>query len=135
MSLYGQTTNRQWRVFTIDFRAVFERECRDSDYILWMPWDLVGLHSVCVCVCVCACVSMHAFVCVCVHCLMLYIYTPMNLECRSVQSCAFSFYCQLVSLVDGGQGYISLSLCIPKNSSLTVSSVLKSMAECIETPF
>ncbi|CAI7997763.1 VPS10 domain-containing receptor SorCS2 [Geodia barretti] len=40
MSLYGQTTNRQWRVFTIDFRAVFERECRDSDYILWMPWDL-----------------------------------------------------------------------------------------------
>ena len=51
MSLYGQTTNRQWRVFTIDFRAVFERECRDSDYILWMPWDLVGLHSVCACVC------------------------------------------------------------------------------------
>jgi hypothetical protein len=40
MSLYGQTTRGQWRVFTIDFRAVFERECRDSDYIQWMPWDL-----------------------------------------------------------------------------------------------
>ena len=46
MSLYGvsQQQNR-WRVFTVNFTAIFDRVCVDGDYVQWMPWDVV-----CVCV-------------------------------------------------------------------------------------
>ena len=41
VSLYG-TSSGQWRVFTIEFESIFDRDCTDSDYVDWMPWDLVS---------------------------------------------------------------------------------------------
>ena len=43
-SLYGirQSQPVFWEIVTVNFTAIFDRECTDADYYDWMPWDEVG---------------------------------------------------------------------------------------------
>lgn len=42
MSLYGLTPDQVLVAITIDFAAVFGRECVNDDYYNWRPWDSVS---------------------------------------------------------------------------------------------
>ena len=45
MSLYGTANpGGPWIVFTLDFASIFLRKCTNSDYIQWMPWDMVCVY-------------------------------------------------------------------------------------------
>ena len=40
VSLYGiEDRGGNWVVITVDFNPIFNRDCRDTDYYEWLPWD------------------------------------------------------------------------------------------------
>ena len=50
-SLYGgpwePNVPFEWIVVTVDFAGIFSRECVDSDYYDWRPWDVVSCYVLC----------------------------------------------------------------------------------------
>ena len=40
ISLYGvERGGHTWVVVTVNFEPIFARDCEDTDYYSWLPWD------------------------------------------------------------------------------------------------